>query len=210
MNAKSITLKVWLLFSAIRLIPHILLIKYHPMREIIELDRERWSIEIWSYLQMSKKSGTRWGGIYTFIHLMTYHPEYRNLFYCRIGFIGKILSCLCRPMPMLYLRTKDIGPGLFIQHGYCTDIGGKVKIGRNCSINQMVSIGYTNDIDCPTIGNNVKIHAGAKVLGNVRVGDNSIVGANAVVVKNVPENCTVVGVPAYIVRRNGLKVKEPL
>lgn len=112
-------------------------------------------------------------------------------------------------MPTLYIYTKDIGPGLFIQHGFATIISAR-KIGRNCWINQQVTIGYLNDTDCPTLCDNVAVHAGAKVIGDVTVGDNSIVGANAVVVKDVPENCTVVGVPAYIVRKNGLKVKEPL
>ena len=127
---------------------------------------------------------------------MTFYPEYRSLFYHRLGWIGKILYPLCRPMPTLYIYTKDIGPGLFIQHGFATIISAE-KIGQNCWINQQVTIGFLNDTDCPTIGNNVTIYAGAKVIGNVRVGDNSIVGANAVVVKDVPENCTVVGVPAY-------------
>ena len=112
-------------------------------------------------------------------------------------------------MPTLYIYTKDIGPGLFIQHGFATIISAE-KIGRNCWINQQVTIGYLNDTDTPTLGNNVVIHAGAKVLGRLRIGDNCTVGANAVVVKDIPENCTVVGVPAYIVRRDGVKVKEPL
>jgi len=112
-------------------------------------------------------------------------------------------------MPTLYIYTKDIGPGLFIQHGFATIISAQ-KIGQNCWINQQVTIGFLNDTDRPTLGDNVTIYAGAKVLGNVSIGDNSIVGANAVVVKDVPQNCTVVGVPAYIVRRNGVKVREPL
>jgi serine O-acetyltransferase len=112
-------------------------------------------------------------------------------------------------MSTLYITTSDVGPGLFIQHGFSTIISAK-KIGQNCWVNQQVTIGYSNDTDCPTIGNNVQICAGAKVIGNVNVGDNSIVGANAVVVKDVPANCTVVGIPAYIVRRNGVKTKEPL
>ena len=209
MNAKSITLKIWLLLSTLRLIPHIFLMKYHPMGEIIELDLERWSREKRSSLKLRKKPGTVWGTIYSFIQLMTFYPEYRSLFYHRLGWVGKILSPLCRPMPTLYIYTKDIGPGLFIQHGFATIISAR-EIGQNCWINQQVTIGYSNDTDSPTLGNNVVIHAGAKVIGSVRVGDNSIIGANAVVVKDVPENCTVVGVPAYIVRRNGVKVKESL
>jgi len=112
-------------------------------------------------------------------------------------------------MPTLYIYTEDIGPGLFIQHGFATVITAR-KIGRNCWINQQVTIGFTNNTDRPTIGDNVIIYAGAKILGDVKVGDNSIVGANAVVLKDVPENCTVVGVPAYIVRRNGVKMRESL
>jgi serine O-acetyltransferase len=112
-------------------------------------------------------------------------------------------------MSTLYIYTRDIGSGLFIHHGFATIISAK-KIGRNCWINQQVTIGFSNDTDCPTLGDNVIVYAGAKILGNVRIGDNSIVGANAVVVRDVPQNCTVVGVPAYIVRRNGVKVKESL
>lgn len=67
------------------------------------------------------------------------------------------------------------------------------KIGKNCWINQQVSIGYTDADQCPTSGDNVVINARAKVLGGVTLGNNSIVGANAVVTKNLPENCTVVG-----------------
>ena len=206
MTAKSIAKNIWLSLSSIRLIPHILLMKYHPTREIIDLDMERWSREIFK-----KKPGTRWNTIYTFIQLMTYYPEYRNLFYYRIGWTSRILYPFCRPMPLLVINRVDegIGPGFFILHGRASGISAK-RIGRNCRIFQHVSIGYINENDKPILGDNVTIFAGAKVLGNVKIGDNSIVGANAVVVKDVPQNCTVVGVPAYIVRRNGMKVKEPL
>ena len=203
MNAKRIFKKIWLLLSTIRLIPHFFLMKYHPMRECISIDIERWSRE----KKLGKKSDIALGTIGSFIQLMTYYPEYRSLFYHRLGWIGKMLYFLCRPMSTLYIYSNDIGPGLFIQHGFATIISAE-KIGKDCWINQQVTIGYLNDTDCPTLGDNVIIYAGAKIIGNVRVGDNSIVGANAVVIKDVPENCTVVGVPAYIVRRNGLKVKE--
>jgi len=111
-------------------------------------------------------------------------------------------------MPTLYINTRDVGPGLVLRHGFSTIIAAK-KIGKNCTIFQQVTVGFLG-YGSPTIGDNVVITAGAKVLGNIRVGDNSKVGANAVVVKDVPENCTVVGSPAFIVRRNGVKTKEPL
>jgi len=109
----------------------------------------------------------------------------------------------------LYIYADNIGKGLFIQHGFATIIAAK-SIGENCWINQQVTIGYSNDTDMPTLGNGVTINAGAKVIGNVTIGDNSVVGANAVVVKNVPANCTVVGIPAYIVKRDGVRVNEKL
>lgn len=74
-------------------------------------------------------------------------------------------------------------------------------------MNQGVTIGYTNDQDCPTIGNNVTIYCGAKVLGNITIGNNVIIAANAVVVKDVEDNCVVGGVPAKIIK-NYLKKKN--
>ncbi len=73
-----------------------------------------------------------------------------------------------------------------------------------------VTIGFSNADECPTIGDNVSVNAGGKVLGNVVVGKNAKIGANAVVVKNVPADTTVVGVPARIVRRAGMRVDEAL
>jgi serine O-acetyltransferase len=154
---------------------------------------------------LNKKYGIQFG----FLFLMTFTKEYRNLYYNRIGYVGIILKYLCKPMNTLYINTKTIGPGLFIQHGFSTIIAAK-SIGKDCWINQQVTIGYSNKADCPIIGDKVTISAGAKIIGNVIIGNNSRVGANAVVVKNIPENCTVVGVPAYIVRKNGVKIKEAL
>ena len=108
-------------------------------------------------------------------------------------------------MSTLYILTDKIGKGLFIQHGFATIIAAK-SIGDNCWINQQVTIGFSNKTASPEINDNVTINAGAKVIGGVTVGKNSIIGANAVVVKNVPDNCTVVGVPAQIIRRNGIRV----
>ena len=110
-------------------------------------------------------------------------------------------------MNTLFLRADHIGPGLFIQHGFSTTIGAK-SVGKDCWINQQVTIGYSNDSDSPTIKDNVVIYAGAKVIGNVTVGNNSIVGANAVVIKNIPDNCTVFPVPAYVVKRFGIKKEK--
>lgn len=100
----------------------------------------------------------------------------------------------------------DIGPGLMITHGNVV-IDGKTKVGRNCQINPWVTIGLSNSrrlgfsVEGPTIGDNVHIGTGAKVLGPVAVGDYARIGANAVVVDDVPPNVTVVGIPARVVGR---------
>ena len=102
-----------------------------------------------------------------------------------------------------------IGHGLFIDHGMGVVIGETTEIGDNVTIYQGVTLGGTGkDVGKrhPTIGNNVMIGSGAKVLGPFKVGDNSKIAANAVVLNEVPENSTCVGVPARIVRINNQKV----
>ncbi len=104
-----------------------------------------------------------------------------------------------------------IGKGLFIDHGMGVIIGETTEIGDNCTIYQGVTLGGTGkDVGKrhPTIGNNVLIGAGAKVLGPFKVGDNSKIAANAVVLSEVPENCTCVGVPARIVKINNRRVSN--
>ncbi len=102
-----------------------------------------------------------------------------------------------------------IGRGLFIDHGMGVVIGETTEIGDNVTIYQGVTLGGTGkDIGKrhPTIGNNVMIGSGAKVLGPFKVGDNSKIAANAVVLNEVPKNSTCVGVPARIVKINNQKV----
>lgn len=106
-----------------------------------------------------------------------------------------------------------IGKGFVIDHGSGVVIGETAEIGDNCTIYQGATLGGTGkDVGKrhPTIGNNVMIGAGAKVLGPFYIGDNSKVAANAVVLKEIPENCTAVGIPAKVVRREGVKVESDL
>ena len=104
-----------------------------------------------------------------------------------------------------------IGRGLFIDHGMGVVIGETTEIGDNCTIYQGVTLGGTGkDVGKrhPTIGNNVLIGCGAKVLGPFRVGDNSKIAANAVVLTEIPDNSTCVGVPARVVKINNEKVRN--
>ena len=96
----------------------------------------------------------------------------------------------------------EIGKGLHIPHPIGIVINGKAKIGNNCTIMQQVTIGNKlNDDKIPEIGNNVFIGAGAKIIGNIKIEDNVIIGANAVVTKSIPKNCIVAGIPARIIRK---------
>ncbi len=198
-HMKNALNKLRLLVSTIRLVPHWLLFNLHANRRVMQYDTSRWL----TILRIHRKEQVG------FLHLMTFVPEFRNLFYYRAGGFALPLKLLCSPLRTLYLEAGQIGPGLFIQHGFATIIAAK-SIGRDCWINQQVTIGFSNPTDHPVIEDNVTIHAGAKIIGKVTVGSNSKVGANAVVVKDVPGNCTVVGVPAHIVRRNGLRVTQEL
>ncbi len=139
--------------------------------------------------------------------LLARHKEYRNLVRYRIERLGKvhklfsiILFLFFPRMDSLQIYSDSIGWNLFIQHGFATVIAAE-RVGSNCWINQQVTIGWSFDAS-PIIGNGVRICAGAKVIGGISVDDNSIIGANAVCVKNVGLNEIVGGVPAKVIGYN--------
>jgi serine O-acetyltransferase len=122
----------------------------------------------------------------------------------RLGFLAKIFAMLNVALFGLEVSPKvAIGGGLLLPHTVGTVIGA-ARIGDNCTIMQGVTLGtaepemgYTPNLR-PTVGDEVLIGAGAKVLGSVAIGNHARIGANAVVVKDVPPRCTAVGVPATI------------
>ena len=130
--------------------------------------------------------------------ILSIKPEFRNLFIYRNNnrpFFRRWIAFWYHPMETLYIETPVIGGGLYIQHGFATMIAAK-EIGENCWINQQVTIGYNGHGNPPTIGNNVMITCGAKVLGDIKVGDNTVIGANAVVVRDVESDSIMGGIPA--------------
>jgi serine O-acetyltransferase len=141
--------------------------------------------------------------------VLTSHEGFRSVLYYRIPSCRFWRWLLGAGVPALYINTPMIGPGLYFQHGFATIVHAK-SIGSNCFINQQVTVGYHGAGKAPVIGNNVSIRAGAKVIGDITIGDNAVIGAGAVVTKSVPPDCVVVGVPAHIVRRNGQACREDL
>ena len=137
---------------------------------------------------------------------LTYKKEFRNLIQHRFKHPNSsvasmmhfaIARILWKPLESLYIYTKDIGGGLYIQHGFATIISAE-KIGKNCRIYQQVTIGYKKD-RCPVLEDNVSVTCGAKVLGGITMRANSLAAAGAIVVKDVPENAIVGGMPAKVI-----------
>lgn len=112
----------------------------------------------------------------------------------------RIIQLFYPPLETLFLDTFEIGGGLYIQHGFATMVAAK-SIGENCWINQQVTVGYNGQGEPPVIGDWVMITCGAKVLGDIHIGNHVTVGANAVVIRDVPDNCVVGGVPAKIIKQ---------
>jgi len=160
---------------------------------VVKADLARWA-EVY---RLGKPYSTRDYAM-LFLNFMTFLPEFRNLFYLRAGIKARLLSWLCPALATLEIVPTNIGPGLFIQHGNSTMISAE-RIGANCWINQHVVIGYSNDTDRPTLGDNVRISAGAKIIGKIKIGNNATIGLNTVVIDNVPPNVTVFGVPGRII-----------
>ena len=102
--------------------------------------------------------------------------------------------------------NADIGSGFTIQHFSGIFIAGGVKMGKNCRVRQGVTIGASGSgksFGCPTIGDNVMFHPGCKVFGKIKIGNNVTIGANAVVHKDLPDNCVVAASPGYkIIKEN--------
>lgn len=142
-----------------------------------------------------------------FTYLALSFAEFRTLIHYRLRSapfaLRRLLQTLYRPEPTLTLGVDRIGPGLFIQHGFATIVEAE-SIGSHCWINQQVTIGYnfgSGVTGKPTLGDRVRVHAGAVVMGPITLHDGAIVGANATVVHDVGAGEVVVGPAATILNR---------
>ena len=147
---------------------------------------------------------------YPGLHALSLHRVARWLWTHHLKTLARFISHIGRFLTGIEIHPGAvIGPGLFIDHGMGVVIGETSEIGENVTIYQGVTLGGTSlekKKRHPTIGNNVVIGAGAKILGPFKVGDNSRIGSGSVVVKEVPPNAVVVGVPGQVTYKDGKRV----
>lgn len=141
------------------------------------------------------------------------HRLAHRLYMRRIPMLPYLVSFISRSITGVEIHPgAEIGDGIFIDHGSGVVIGETSQIGRNVTLYQGVTLGGTGfqlGKRHPTVGDNVTIGSGAKLLGPLTVGDNAKIGANTVVVEDVPADSTVVGNPGHPVRVEGRKVEGP-
>lgn len=179
---------------ALTLWPLALTYRLTDQQGVIDQDVTRWADILW----VADRSRMLARLLYAF-------PEFRGVYYHRLSagnplgrLVGRLAAHVWRTVPGLDLSGSPIGPGLFISHGQATILSA-ARIGSNCWVHQGVTVGWDYRGDrLPIIGDNVFIGAGAKVLGAITVGDGARIGANAVVVCDVPPGATAVGIPAEI------------
>jgi serine O-acetyltransferase len=149
---------------------------------------------------------------YSGLHAVLFYRVSHQLYIRKLFTLARIVSQFARLLTGIEIHPgAKIGKGLFIDHGSGVVIGETAEIGDNCLIYQGVTLGGTGKERGkrhPTLGNNVMVGAGARVLGPFSVGNNVKIAANAVVLEAVPDDSTAVGVPARIVRRNGMKITD--
>ena len=148
--------------------------------------------------------------LYQGVHALIWH-RFAHWFYChRMFFIARLISQIARFFTLIEIHPgAKLGHGILIDHGSAVASGETAEVGDNCTIYQGVSLGGVGTKKGkrhPTLGNNVMVGAGAKILGAFEVGDNCSIAANAVLLKPLEDNVTAVGIPARPVKKDGVSI----
>lgn len=180
--------RVLYFFGQLLFLPHALLFLFSRNRTIIAYD-------IYARKNYNKNIASQ---IYDLTFELLTSKYFRTLFYFRTnGMLSKLLRIFYPKEQSFHIdAATKIGKGLQLAHPYSTILNAE-SIGENVYVNHLVTVGEKSGKK-PIIGNNVQLHAGCIVIGNIKIGDNAIVGAGAVVVKDIPENAVAVGNPARI------------
>lgn len=170
--------------------PHVGLYWFSNNKSFIDQDLTRWS----QAKDIHKSS------VGLLLHFLAHSKDFRSIFYFRINSPFKhLLNIYCRKQSNFTIdATTKLGGGILTGHPYCTILNAE-SIGDNFYVNHLVTIGEVNG-KRPTIGNNVSVYTGAIVIGNITIGDYAVIGAGAVVVKDVPAYATVAGNPARVIK----------
>ncbi len=147
---------------------------------------------------------------YPGVHALAFHRVAHRLWHAGWLTSARFVSHVARSLTGIEIHpAARIGPGLFIDHGMGVVIGETSEVGENVTLLQGVTLGGTSlkkEKRHPTLGDNVVVGAGAKIIGAFRIGDGSRIGAGSVVVREVPPNSVVVGVPGRVTYRDGQRV----
>lgn len=148
--------------------------------------------------------------LYPSVHAVLHHKITHFLYTKKLFFSARLISQISRFFTGIEIHPgAKIGKAFFIDHGMGVVIGETAEVGDNVTLFQGVTLGGTGKDKGkrhPTVGNNVVIGSGAKILGPIFVGDGAKVGANAVVLKNVPANHTAVGIPARFINKDKIQI----
>jgi serine O-acetyltransferase len=175
-------------------LPHLLFYLVSKQKHIIDEDLEAWSKYRPGLIGKSLTS--------KLASLLINQKEFRTQYYLRIGKARVFLRMLLPDIRCYSFEGCEVGGGWVLMHGFGVVLNGGAKIGKNCTMYQGVTIGTIDLKTFPVIGDDVIIGAGAKILGNVKVGSHVKIGAGAIVVNDVTDNCTVVGPKAHVIQRN--------
>jgi serine O-acetyltransferase len=149
---------------------------------------------------------------YPGVHALAFHRLAHRLWGAGWFASGRFVSHVSRFLTGIEIHpAARLGPGLFIDHGMGVVIGETAEVGRNVTLYQGVSLAGTSlkrEKRHPTLGDNVVVGAGAKIIGAILIGDNSRIGAGSVVVRDVPPNSVVVGVPGRVTYKDGQRVTD--
>lgn len=152
--------------------------------------------------------------LYSGLHAVRSHRRANWLYRHDCFFLARAVSQLTKLTTGIEIHpAAKIADGVFIDHGSGVVIGETAEVGENCVIYQGATLGGTGKETGkrhPTLGKNVMVGSGAKVLGPINIGDNVKIAANAVVLNDLPANSTAVGVPARVVKRDGVRIRDDM
>lgn len=188
-------LELKILLAYIRFFPLLLKYKRGIVRTLIDADVNRWSNE----LSLTAK------GLDRMIWLLLFRPQFRNLFFFRIKSNSSLLRWICPPDDSISIADDCgiiEGGGLYFEHAFATRLAVN-NIGKNCLFRQLTTLGVKSKNrhnERPWVGDNVDFGVNVTCIGDVHIGNNAIIAAGSVVVKDVPANAIVAGNPAKVIK----------